>query len=409
MPVYRYKGVAAGNRSVGGLIDADSVRSAREKLRADGVFPTEIGQGKAPRITDTPQIIKKLKLIQLRGVPDLDLSLFSSQLSTLLNAGVPLVQSLAALTEQVDNERLRGAITAVREEVNQGTSLADALEAQGRIFDELYVSMVRSGESSGALGLVLDRLASYVESRMQLRNRMIGALAYPLVVLGASFAVALFLLVYVVPNMTRLLRDLNQQLPLLTRIVVGLSEFLVEWWVPLAIVSALGILIFGRVIETRRGRFAWDRFKLRVPVLGKLMRFVSISRFARTLATLVNGGLNIVSALDISQRVSGNVVIARAVEEAKQAITKGSSIAGTLRQTGEFPPLVTHMIAVGEASGELDTMLSRVADVYDQLVQNALDRMLAILPPIAIMMVGGVVVVIILSTLMPLLNLTSAL
>jgi general secretion pathway protein F len=244
---------------------------------------------------------------------------------------------------------------------------------------------------------------------MQLRNRMIGALAYPLVVLGASVAVTLFLLTYVVPNMTRLLRDLNQELPLITRIVVGISEFLVAWWMPLAFATASAVLIFSRVIQTTRGRRAWDGFKLRIPVLGKLMRFVSISRFARTLSTLVTGGLNIVSALDISRRVSGNVVIAEAAEQAKQAITKGSSIAGTLRQTGEFPPLVTHMIGVGEASGELDTMLARVADVYDQLVQNALDRMLAILPPLAIMMVGAVVIVIILSTMLPLLNLTSAL
>jgi general secretion pathway protein F len=244
---------------------------------------------------------------------------------------------------------------------------------------------------------------------MQLRNRMVGALAYPLVVLGASFAVALFLLVYVVPNMTRLLRDLNQPLPLITRIVVGVSEFLVEWWIPLLMATAGAILVAGRLIETARGRRAWDSFKLRIPVLGRLMRFVSISRFARTLSTLVTGGLNIVSALDISRRVTGNVVIGRAAEEAKQAITKGASIAGTLRQTGEFPPLVTHMIAVGEASGELDTMLARVADVYDQLVQNALDRMLAVLPPVSIMLVGGVVVMIILSTLLPLLNLTSAL
>jgi general secretion pathway protein F len=408
VPVYRYKGVAAGNRAVGGTIDADSVRGARDKLRAEGVFPTEIAQGKSAA-AEASQILTQLRLPQIRGVPDLHLALFSSQLATLLNAGVPLVQSLGALTEQVDHERLRGAIAAVRESVNQGSTLADALEMQGHIFDGLYCSMVRSGESSGALGLVLERLASYIESRMQLRNRMIGALAYPLVVLGASFAVALFLLVYVVPNMTRLLRDLNQELPLITRVVVGISEFLVDWWMPLVLISTAGALLFGRLVQTSRGRRAWDGFKLRIPVLGRLMRFVSISRFARTLSTLVTGGLNIVSALDISRNVSGNEVIARAAEQAKQAITKGASIAGTLRQTGEFPPLVTHMIAVGEASGELDTMLARVADVYDQLVENALERMLAVLPPLAIMFVGGVVVLIILSTLLPLLNLTSAL
>jgi general secretion pathway protein F len=408
VPVYRYKGVAAGNRAVGGTIDADSVRGARDKLRAEGVFPTEIAQGKSAP-AEASQILAQLRLPQIRGVPDLHLALFSSQLATLLNAGVPLVQSLGALTEQVDHERLRSAIAAVRESVNQGSTLADALEMQGHIFDGLYCSMVRSGESSGALGLVLERLASYIESRMQLRNRMIGALAYPLVVLGASFAVALFLLVYVVPNMTRLLRDLNQELPLITRVVVGISEFLVDWWMPLVLIGAAGVLLFGRIVQTSRGRRTWDGFKLRIPVLGRLMRFVSISRFARTLSTLVTGGLNIVSALDISRNVSGNEVIARAAEEAKQAITKGASIAGTLRQTGEFPPLVTHMIAVGEASGELDTMLARVADVYDQLVENALERMLAVLPPLAIMFVGGVVVLIILSTLLPLLNLTSAL
>ncbi len=407
MPVYRYKGVAAGNRSVAATIDADSLRSARAKLRSEGIFPTEIVIGKTRG--ETSALLQKLQLPALRRVPDLDLSMFSSQLATLISAGVPLVQALSALTEQVERERFKSVVGSVRESVNQGSSLADALGEHPYVFDELYCSMVRAGESSGALAPVLQRLADYVESRMDLRNQLINAMIYPALMLVFSAAVAGVLLVKVIPNITTMLRDMKQELPFTTRVVVAVSDIVTVYWFPALIVIAAAFLIWSRVVRTERGRLAWDGLMLRLPVFGRLIRYVAIARFARTLATLSAGGVNIVGALEIARSVTSNAVIARAVDGVKEAITRGSSIAAQMRSSGEFPPLVTHMISVGEASGELPAMLGKLADTYDTQVENALQRMLALLGPILLVFVALVILVIILSTLLPLMNMTSAL
>jgi len=385
VPVYRYKGVAAGNRSVAASIDADSLRGARAKLRAEGIFPTEILEGKTR--TETSELLHRLQLPALRRVPDLDLAMFSSQLSTLISAGVPLVQALSALTEQVERERFKAVIGRVRESVNEGSSLAEALGGFPYVFDELYCSMVRAGESSGALAPVLERLAEYVENRMTLRNQLINAMIYPVLMLFFSCGVAGVLLVKVIPNITQMLRDMKQELPLATRVVIAWS----------------------RIVRTETGRMRWDSFTLRLPVFGRLIRYVAIARFARTLATLTAGGVSIVPALEISKEVASNAVIGRAIDDAKDAITRGSSIAGTMRNSGEFPPLVTHMVSVGEASGELPAMLGKLADSYDDQVSNALSRLLALLGPVLLIFVALVILLIILSTLLPLMNMTSAL
>jgi general secretion pathway protein F len=407
MPVYRYKGVAAGNRAVAATIDADSLSAARAKLRAEGIFPTELVEGRTRG--ETSELLAKLQIPALRRVPDLDLAMFSSQLATLVSAGVPLVQALSALTEQVERERFKAIVARVRESVNQGSALADALAEFPHVFDELYCSMVRAGESAGALAPVLQRLAEYVENRMTLRNQLVNAMIYPVLMLAFSAGVAGVLLVKVIPNITQMLRDMKQELPFVTRFVIGLSDLATGYWLPGAIALVIAYLIWNRVVATERGRLAWDRFRLRLWVFGRLIRYVAIARFARTLATLTSGGVNIVTALDISKSVTANAVIAGAVDDVKDAITRGSSIAGTMRTSGEFPPLVTHMIAVGEASGELPSMLGKLADTYDQQVSNALERMLALLGPILLVFVALVILLIILSTLLPLMTLTSKL
>jgi general secretion pathway protein F len=407
MPVYRYKGVSAGNRAVAATIDADSLRAARAKLRADGIFPTELVEGKTRG--ETSELLARLQLPALRRVPDLDLSMFSNQLATLVSAGVPLVQALTALTEQVERERFKAIISRVRESVNQGSALAEALAEFPHVFDELYCSMVRAGESAGALAPVLQRLADYVENRMTLRNQLVNAMIYPVLMLAFSAGVAGVLLVKVIPNITQMLRDMKQELPLVTRIVIALSDLVTHYWFPAALALALAFIVWNRVVATERGRLAWDGFRLRLWVFGRLIRYVAIARFARTLATLTAGGVNIVAALDISKSVTANAVIARAVDDVRDAIIRGSSIAGTMRTSGEFPPLVTHMISVGEASGELPAMLGKLADTYDQQVENALERMLALLGPILLVFVALVILMIILSTLLPLMSMTSAL
>jgi general secretion pathway protein F len=217
------------------------------------------------------------------------------------------------------------------------------------------------------------------------------------------------LLVKVIPTIAGLLEDLNQPLPLPTLIVIKASQLVTTWWLPASVVTVVTFLVVNRFIHTERGRMQWDRLRLRLPVAGRVIRHVSISRFSRTLATLLEGGLNIVQALDISKTVTANAVIGAAIDDAKVAITKGATIAGPLRQSGQFPPMVMHMVAVGEATGELSPMLAKVADTYDDLVENSLDRFTALMGPVLLIVVALVVVMVILSTLLPLMNLTSAL
>ena len=407
MPVYAYRGVTAGNHTTRGMVDADSQRSARSKLRAEGIYPTQITEGRAR--SPASQALQRLEIPQLRRVRDLDLALFSNQLATLIGAGVPVVESLGALTEQIESERLKTVVGSLRASVNEGTALADAMAEHPSVFDLLYRSMVHAGESAGALELVLRRLGDYVEARMQLRNKVRAAMTYPLLLLAAAGCVLGVLLVKVIPTIATLLEDMNQELPLLTRAVLGVSDFLIDWGV------LLGIVIFGValglnwLIRTERGRLVWHRLALNLPLVGRPLRYVAISRFARTLGTLLSGGVPIVQALEIARSVSGNEVIARAVDDARDAIMGGASIAAPLRQSRQFPPMVTHMVSVGEASGELDAMLAKVSDTYDELVENALNRMTQLLGPVLLVLVAAVVLLVILSTLQPLMNLTKAL
>jgi len=407
LPVYRYRGLTAGNQATRGMIDANSSRGARLKLREAGIFPTEISEGKTgSRLSD---LLSQLQLPQLRRTSPLDLSLFTNQLATLIGAAIPIVESLAALTDQIENTHLKSVVGKLRESVNHGSSLGDAMAAFPHVFGELYQSMVAAGESAGALEVVLVRLAEYVEGQMELRNKVVSAMVYPLIMIVMSMAVMGVLMVKVIPTIASLLEDLDQPLPTPTRIIIALSDFFTQGWLPIVVGLAITVVGVGRALQTQRGRAFWDRLRLNLPVLGRVTRYVAIARFSRTLATLLAGGLNIVPALDISGKVCANVIIGAAIRQARTAITKGATISGPLRQSGQFPPMVIHMISVGEASGELDTMLAKVADTYDDLVENAINRLTTLMGPALLILVAGIVVMVILSTLLPLMSLTSAL
>jgi general secretion pathway protein F len=407
MPVYEYRGVTTGNRTTRGWIDAENLRSARQKLRSDGIYLTDLAEGRTG--SGVSEWLARLQLPQIRRVPDLELALFTRQLATLIAAGIPLVESLTALTEQVENQRLKNVTGRVRESVNHGMTFADALSEHPHVFNDLYRAMVRAGEASGALEVVLRRLGDYVESQMELRNKVTNAMIYPLIMVIASIAVTGALLVWVIPTITSLLRDLDQPLPLATLVVIAVSDLLIAWWPALVIGAATLLVVVNRLIRTERGRVIWDRLRLGLPVVGRSVRLIAISRFARTLSTLLGGGLPIVRGLDIAGAVTANAVIRRSVSGAQDSITRGSTIAAPLRQSGEFPPMVTHMISVGEASGELEGMLAKVADIYDELVDNSINRLTTLMGPILLLVVAGLVVLIIVSTLLPLLSLTAAL
>jgi general secretion pathway protein F len=342
-------------------------------------------------------------------VPALDLALATRQLSTLVGAGIPLVSALRALTEQVENARLKSVIAQVRDRVNEGSSLADAMAGGGGVFPDLYVGMVRAGEAGGALETVLERLADYLESQVRLRNKVSSIVIYPAMMFLFACVVVGVLVTVVLPQITELLASLNQPLPFYTRWIIALSHFTRDFWWAIVAVAITAVIAFRAAVRTERGRAAYDRLKLRTPVVGRLVRLLAISRFARTLSTLLAGGLPITRALQTAGEVAANTVLAEAIEAARTSITEGASVAQPLRASGEFPPMVTHMIEVGEQSGELESMLAKVSDTYEEQVETAVTRLTALLEPILILVMVGIVLVIILATLVPLLQITSSL
>jgi len=408
MPVYAYKGMTSAGRATRGFVDADSPRAARAKLRRDGVFPTELAEGaEEAKAGAEPGRIATL-LPSLRRVSAMDLALATRQLATLVGASVPLVESLGALSQQVESARLKGILGQVRDRVNEGASLADAMGQTG-IFSDLYVSMVRAGEAGGALEQVLARLADYLESQVRLRNKVTSILIYPMVMFVFAMVVVFALVTFVLPQITELLRNLKLELPWYTKAIIEGSEIVRVWWWLILLVGASVMVAVRATLRTERGRETWDAWKLRLPVIGKVARILAISRFTRTLSTLLAGGIPIVRSLGIAKHVANNVIIGQAIDAASDSITGGSSLAKPLRSSGQFPPLVTHMIEVGEQSGELEPMLAKVAETYDEQVETAMTRLTALLEPFLILLMVGIVVVIILATLVPLLQVTSSL
>jgi len=413
MPVYAYKGMTTAGRATRGFVDADSARAARAKLRRDGVYPTEVSEGDhaAAAAAAAPTAERRrfvISLPSLRRISGMDLALATRQLSTLVGAGIPLVESLGALSQQVENARLKSVLGRVRDRVNEGSSLAEALGQSG-LFTELFVSMVRAGETGGALEQVLARLSDYLEGQVRLRNKVGSILIYPAVMFVFAMLVVLALVTVVLPQITQLLASLNQQLPIYTRLIIGMSNFVRAWWWAIAVLVVASAVSLRAVLQTAAGRERWDRAKLRLPVFGRVVRMLAISRFTRTLSTLLAGGIPIVKSLDISKHVTNNVVISQAVDTAVESITGGASLAKPLRASGHFPPLVTHMVEVGEQSGELEAMLGKVADTYDEQVETSMTRLTALLEPMLILVMVGIVLMIIFATLVPLLQVTSSL
>lgn len=412
MPVYAYKGVTAAGKAARGQLTAENLRAARAKMRQDGIFLTEISEAgraaaAAPELRDGASGWRqRINIGVHRRIPAMERAVATRQLSTLVGSGVPLVDSLGALVSQIDHAHLKSVMSGVRDRVNEGGSLADALQTTGH-FDTLYVSMVRAGEASGALDQVLARIADYAEDQVRLANKVGSILVYPIFMLIFTTVVVAALVTVVLPQITGLLHAMNQELPFYTRWIIALSEFTRSWWWAVALALFAASLSLRAVVRTERGGWVYDRTLLRLPVLGRLTRVISIARFSRTLSTLLSAGVGIIHSLDIARHVTGNRTIADVVETARAGILEGATLAAPLRQSGEFPAMVTTMIEVGERSGELEAMLAKVAQTYEEQVETTVTRLTALLEPLLILVMVGIVFVIILSTLMPLIQITT--
>ena len=411
MPVYAYKGVNQSGKPTKGTLSADGLRAARAQMRAGGIFLTEInetqgGKSEATGLTTSGKGLNFEINLPTR-IPPMEIAMSTRQLATLVGAGVPLVQSLSALVEQTEHRALKGVFSQVRDKVNEGASLADALISTGR-FDNLYVSMVRAGEASGALEAVLARVADYLEDQVRLNSRVMSILTYPLFMLVFAAVVVGVMVTLVLPQITELLISQNLDLPWYTAAVIGFSDILRGfWW--LIILAGIGLVMLYRAIwRTERGRSAIDRFWLKFPVIGRVIRYLAIARFTRTLGSLLASSVNIVQALNIARHVANNSVFEKAVDMARDSILEGAALATPLRQSGEFPPLVTTMVEVGERSGDLEGMLIKVADTYEEQVETSISRLTSLLEPILILVMVGIVGIIIMAVLMPMLQLTES-
>ena len=412
MPVYAYKGVNQAGRPTRGTITADGPRAARTKMRATGIFLTELAEAEGETATSSltaPNAGRGFNLefnLPVR-IPALEKAMATRQLATLVNAGVPLVEALNALVEQTEHRALKTVFARVRERVNEGSTLADALVSTGR-FDNLYVSMVRAGEASGALDAVLARIADYSEDSVRLNNRVISILTYPLFMLAFAGVVVGVMSTLVLPQITELLISQNLELPWYTKAVIGFSEFLRGYWWLLILAIIGAAFAYRAFAKTQRGRGILDRFWLRVPVIGRVIRFLAIARFTRTLGSLLASSVNIVQALNIARHVSNNSVFEAASDMARDAILEGATLAKPLRASGQFPPLVTTMVEVGERSGTLESMLIKVADTYEEQVETSVTRLTSLLEPVLILVMVGIVGIIIMAVLMPMLQLTES-
>jgi len=400
--VFEYRGMTSQGKSVSGIVDADSARMARQKLRAEGIYPTDIYLEKESRKAGLSREISLERLFQHVGKQDV--AILTRQLGTLLRAGLTLVTSLNALADQIDNPRLKKAVTRVRERVNEGSSLADALREFPGIFPDLYVSMVRAGEASGALELVLLRLADYLESQVRTRRRIIGALVYPAVMTLVGVAVLSVLFAFVIPKFVAIFAELQQTLPLPTVVLIETSHFVRSYWYALAALLALAFWAVRRYRATPRGREVYDRILLKVPVFGRLILLGTIIRFSRTLASLLSSGVPLLKAMDILTAVVNNTVFAKAISGARESVTEGASLSEPLRRSGIFPPIVIHMIASGEQSGQLEEMLTKVAEIYEEETETLTSTLMSLLEPFLILGMALVVAFVVISILLPLLE-----
>jgi general secretion pathway protein F len=402
MAVYAYKGIDARGKSVKGTRDADSAKALRTVLKRDGVLATEIlEQSEAARKAGRDIDFGRM----FRRVSPMDVAIATRQLSVLLRSGVPLVEALSALIEQLDQPELKTAFTETRNQVNEGSTLADALKAHPKIFLTLYVNMVAAGEASGTLEEVLGRLADFLDDQTRLQSKVRGALAYPIVMAVVVVLILFLMMSVVVPKVTAIFQNFNQTLPWYTSLLIWVSNVFSNYWWLLAALIGGGIYWFRRWQATEEGRRKWDLFVLEVPLFGPLLIMVAVSRFARTLATLLASGVPVLTAMDITRNVLGNTELMRVVEEARASVREGEGIAKPLRQADRFPPIVTHMIAVGERTGQLEEMLMHVADAYDQQIEVRVGVVTSILEPLLIVVMGAVVGGIAFAILMPLLQL----
>jgi general secretion pathway protein F len=400
--VFEFRGVQVGSgKAVKGFRDAENPKALRAALRRDGVLLTQATIERDRVLRDKKQVDL---FAFLKRPSQRDVSVMTRQLATLVRAGVPLVESVAALTEQVENEQLVRILTSVRESLNAGTSFAKSLEAYPKVFVTLYTNMIAAGEASGTLEAVLERLADFMEGQAKLRGKVAGALAYPALMSVFGMGLVAFLMVAVVPKVTTVFDSLGQALPWYTRLLITVSNIVGGFWWLIILLTVGAVFAFRRFKNTPQGKLKWATFRLRAPLFGKLELLACVARFCRTLATLLASGVQLLPAMEIGRNVLENAKLEGVVAEAIAAIRGGENIAEPLKRSRAFPPMVTHMIAVGERTGQLEAMLENVSRSYEADVETRVAALTSLLEPLIIVILGVMVGFVAFSILMPLIQ-----
>ena len=404
MAIYKYKGVNTNGKTVNGVIEADNNNNARLKLKRQGIYVTQLAD---KNITDTKN--KKNSVERSIGgkVKDNDIVMMTRQFATLINANVPIVDTLGALSDQVENEKLKIILSELRQKVTEGTSLYDGLKDHEKIFTPMYVNMIKAGEASGTLGLVLERLAEYTEKQMGLKNKLISSMAYPILMVIISVLIIAVLFVVVIPKITAIFDSMEASLPIYTEVLIASSNFFKSHILAITMIVAGTIFGIKKYIATKTGKAKWDALKLKLPIFGKIIRISAVSQFAQTLATLQGAGVPLLQSLEIVQSVVDNTVVRKALAEAQEGVSEGESLGKLLAKSDIFPSIVIHMVTVGEKTGGLGEMLEHVSRAYEIEIEAKLETLTSMLEPAMIVVMGGIVSFIVMAILMPIMQMSS--
>jgi type IV pilus assembly protein PilC len=400
MTAFAYKARMLTGSATEGVIDAQDERGARELLRKQKLTVLQISEA-GRSIVDVLENINPFKAT----VRPKDLVLFSRQLSTLVSAGIPLVQGLSILEEQVEGKFFRGVVKAIREDIEAGLSITDALRKHPTAFEELYCSMIKAGEVGGILDVILERLSAYLEAAEALKGKVKSAMMYPVVVSSVAAGVTFFLIIGVIPTFKKIFAGFGAELPVLTQFMISLSDFLRSFWYVVIITPIVLLVALRQYGKTDIGRKNIDEVLLKLPIFGILLKKVAVAKFTRTFGTLVKSGVPILQALETVAKTSGNRVIEIAIMAAREAVKEGERIAVPLKKSNVFPPMVVQMVAIGEETGNLDAMLNKIADFYDQEVDNAVKGLTSMIEPIIIVIMGIVIGFIVIAMFLPMFEL----
>lgn len=402
MPLYEYKALNRQGKKVKGVVNSDNSKSARAELKKKGLYVTDVYNKTQRKAKARGGVSSRAKV----GIEDL--SLATRQLATLLKANIPLVEALAISADQSEHAALKEAFSDIRNQVNEGGTLHKALLKYPGMFNKVYVSMCEAGEMSGTLDVILIRLAEFTESQSELQAKLKSAMTYPVIMLSFMTLLVGGLFIFMIPQMKAIFEDNEDlELPALSKAVFATSDFLLAYW-PF-IISSFAVAVFLFLIwkKSPSGSVSWDAMVLKVPVFGNLIRMVAVARFTRTLATLLDGGVPMLNAMSIVRNVVDNETLAVALDDARDNISEGESIAGPLKRSGQFPPIVIHMVNIGEKTGELENMLTQVSDSYDFQVRNKVDSFTSILEPVMLVLMGLIVAVIVFAVVLPMLAMQS--